>query len=807
MFRTSFNNDWQARPKPNPFAELSGAAVPFHAVTIPHDAVAELPRDSAAEGSVGFYPSGVFEYRKTFAVPERQRGQRVIVEFDGVYRDAMVYVNGAYAGQRPNGYAPFHIDATPYLNADGDNEIRVETRNHQDSRWYSGGGIYRDTWLLVGGPVRIAPHGLRVATPDIDGERAVVEVTVAVDSDVETLRTVRLVTEIRDRDSTVVAADTAPITVAPHETATARRRLYVRTPVLWGPDSPELYECVVSLIDGDAEIDRDSTVFGIRSLRLDPVHGLRINGTTVELRGACIHHDNGPLGAATYPRAEQRRVELLKAAGFNAIRMSHHPMSTAMLDACDRLGMLVVDETFDMWTSAKNPFDYSLSFPQWWERDLEALVDRDFNHPSVVLYSIGNEIPEVGTPAGAAWSRRLAEKLRALDGTRYVTNAVNNMLAVIDELKKRAGQTLSESAGINTMMADPGDLMNAIAASELVSERTAEAYAVLDVAGMNYSESRYALDAELFPGRIVLGTETFPTHIDGNWELVRRHPHVIGDFTWTGWDYLGEVGIGRPQYAGETPSFTAPYPHLVAGCGDIDITGHRRPVSYYREIVFGRRADPYLAVQRPQHHGETFTGTPWAWSDSIASWTWPGFEDAPITVEIYCDADDVELRLDGRSLGFRPAGPAHRYRAAFDTVYRPGELVAIAYRDGVAVGTCMLRTATGDRVLCAEPDRPVVTDAPGDLAYITLALTDRDGTVDTANEVPLTVDITGAGTLLALGSADPAAEERFDAATRHTYEGRALAIVRPCGAGEIRLRATAPGLDPVEVTVTVKGAG
>ncbi|MCX4098362.1 glycoside hydrolase family 2 protein [Nocardia sp. alder85J] len=417
MFRTCFNDEWQVRQKPNPFAELSGQAVPFRSVTVPHDAVVESGRerpgdDSGEGGSVAYYPSGVFEYRKTFAVPEEDRGKTVIVEFDGAYRDAMVYVNSAYAGQRPYGYSQFRIDATAFLKYGGDNDIRVETRNHRDSRWYSGGGIYRDTWLLVGGPVRIPPHGVRVATPDIDAERAVVEVAVAVTNDSEFLRTVVACVEIRDRAGARVAIGSAPISLGPRETATLRQRLYVRTPLLWSADSPELYECVVALSDGDVEIDRDAAMFGIRSLRLDPAHGLWINGTTVELRGACIHHDNGPLGAATYAGAEQRRVEILKAAGFNAIRMSHHPMSTAMLDACDRLGMLVLDEAFDTWATAKSPFDYSLHFAQWWERDLEALVDRDFNHPSVVMYSIGNEIPEVGNPAGAAWARRLAEKVR-----------------------------------------------------------------------------------------------------------------------------------------------------------------------------------------------------------------------------------------------------------------------------------------------------------------------------------------------------------------------------------------------------------
>ena len=808
MIRVSFNDGWEFRPRVSPFAELGGAVAPYQPVTLPHDAMIGQPRDEAIRdgGAGAYFPGGAFEYRKTFAVPEEHRGRRLLVEFEGVYRDAMVYVNGDYAGQRPYGYSLFRIDATPFLRFGQDNEVRVEARAHKDSRWYTGAGIYRDTWLLAGAQVRVAPDGVRVTTPDIDDERAVVEIATTVENDSAAIRTASLRTEIRDATGNAVAADESPVSVLPGEPTVVRQRLYIRGPALWSPDSPALYTARVTLTDEGGEIDAETATFGIRSLRLDPEHGLRVNGETVKLRGACVHHDNGVLGAATFPRAEQRRVQILKDAGFNAIRMSHHPMSKAMLDACDRLGVLVMDEAFDMWTAAKSDFDYSLDFPQWWERDLEAMVAKDVNHPSVVAYSIGNEIPETGSPAGAARGRRLAEKVRSLDGTRYVTNAVNGMVAVLGDLAAMRSQA-GEGAGVNTLMADAGDAMNAVSASGLVTRRTAESFSVLDIAGINYGEARYPLDHDQFPNRIIVGSETFPTRIDGNWRLVKKYGNVIGDFTWTGLDYLGEAGIGRPQYLtadGPQPSFTGPYPYLLAGCGDIDITGHRRPASYYRQIVFGLRARPYLAVQRPEHHGETFAGTPWAWSDSIASWTWPGSEGSPVTVEVYSDADEVELLLNGRSLGRKPVGDSHRFRAEFETLYEPGELLAVAYAGGTETGRHLLRSAAGPVLLRAEADRQAVSADGGDLAYVALTLTDPAGTCCTHADRPVRVDVTGPCVLLGFGSASPSTEERFDATERRTYDGRALAVLRPAGPGKIRLIASAPGCEPAEVLVTAE---
>ncbi|MEU1515226.1 glycoside hydrolase family 2 TIM barrel-domain containing protein [Streptomyces sp. NPDC005811] len=817
MIGTPFNEGWQARPKVNPFAELSGHTVPFQPVVVPHDAMIGQQRtapdgEATMEGGAGaYFPSVVVEYRKTFAVPEEYRGKRIFVEFEGVHRDATVFVNGDYAGQRPFGYSHFFIDVDRFLRFGQDNEIRVEARAHRDSRWYTGAGIYRDVWLHLGDVVRITTDGLRVSTPDIEPRRAVVEVATGVDNDSIALRTVDVVTEIRDAEGTVVATDVAKLSVLPRESALARQRLYVREPALWSTDTPTLYNCTVTLKDETGEVDTATADFGVRTLQLDRHHGLRINGEGVKLRGACVHHDNGVLGAATFARAEERRVEILKEAGFNAIRMSHHPMSRAMLEACDRLGMLVVDEAFDVWTAGKSEFDYSLSFPEWWERDIEAMVAKDLNHPSVIMYSIGNEIPETGSPFGAVWGRRLAEKVRSLDPARYVTNSVNGMLAVMSELGALMEQAqqpaMDEDTGINTAMANAGDAMNAISSSELVSERTAESFAVVDVAGLNYAEARYELDRELFPNRIILGTETFPTRIDGNWRLVERNAHVIGDFTWTGWDYLGEVGVGRPQYIapGEPePSHVAPYPYLVAGCGDIDITGYRRPASYYRETVFGLRTEPYIAVRRPEHHGKTWAGSQWAWSDAIPSWTWPGFAGKPITVEVYSDADEVELLLDGESLGRQPVGAEHAFRTEFETVYAPGELVAIAYAGGEEVGRGTLRSATGPLRLTARADRELVRATGSDLAYIDLTLTDADGICHTGADRVVSVEVSGTGELIGYGSAVPSTEERFDAAERRTYEGRALAVIRPTGPGKIRLLASAPDCEPAEVVVTVE---
>ncbi|MFJ5103605.1 glycoside hydrolase family 2 TIM barrel-domain containing protein [Streptomyces sp. NPDC088554] len=821
MSRSSFNSGWQFREKSNPFAEMGRAAIPYQDVTLPHDAMIARVRDPGLERGAwtAYYPGGVYEYRASFILPEDAVGKRVVFEFDGVYRDAVIHVNGDYAGQRPSGYARFLIDASELVRA-GRNEIHVEARNHQDGRWYTGAGIYRDVWLHVLEPVHLAVDGVRVRTPDIEPELAFVEAEITVDNDSAAVRTVEVRTEIADPGGRVVGSSHAVVTVLPGEPAVSRLAHYVGDPELWNVDTPHLYTLVTELYDDGGPIESRSTRFGIRRLQLNPVSGLRINGETVKLRGACVHHDNGVIGAATVARADERRVEILKQAGFNAIRSSHNPLSTAMLDACDRLGMLVLDEAFDMWTTGKTEFGAALHFVEWWERDLESMVARDFNHPSVILYSIGNEIPETGTPRGGVWGRRLAEKVRSLDDTRFVTNAINGLLAVMPDIvemmqpQPRPGSTESadtvtappaggDGPGVNTLMSDLGDMMNAIGSSENVTRRTAESFGVLDVAGMNYLDGRYETDRELFPNRIILGTETFPTRIDRYWDLVLRHGHVIGDFTWTGWDYLGEAGIGRVRYPDdEEPgeALSGAYPWLVAACGDIDITGWRRPASFYREIVYGLRADPYIAVRRPGRYGQRVETGPWAWSDAVASWSWGETEGRPVVVEVYSDADEVELLINDRSVGRRPVGPAHRFRTAFDTLHEEGTVTAVAYRGGAETGRWSLRSATGPVLLRAVADRPVIRADDSDLAYVELSLVDGEGT-PFVEDREVSVAVAGPGVLQGMGSGDPATEESFASATHRTFDGRAVAVVRPTGAGRIGVAVTAAGCPPVEVVV------
>ena len=321
---------------------------------------------------------------------------------------------------------------------------------------------------------------------------------------------------------------------------------------------------------------------------------------------------------------------------------------------------------------------------------------------------------------------------------------------------------------------------------------------------MNYADARYELDRALFPDRIIVGTETWPTSIVGNWALVKANSHVIGDFTWTGWDYLGETGIGATRYAGQADgsaaSFSGGYPELTAWCGDIDITGHRRPVSYFREIVFGLRSDPYIAVNPPANHGRVVAvATPWAWGDAIESWTWSGDEGSPVTVDVYSDADEVELQLDGATIA---CSAVAGFRASFETTYQPGELTAVAYSDGVETGRFSVRSAGSGLALVAHAERCELRADGTDLGYVELILTDGDGVAQTALDRPITVTVEGPGILQALGSANPVNAEKFTAAEHNTFDGRAIAIVRPKGKGLITVTAVAEGCPPVTTTLS-----
>lgn len=792
------------RPPIGPFAGVFGQTPTIDGIHLPHDALRDAHRtpDAPSAGAGAYYPRGAYTYLNSFSVPEQWRGTLVRLEIQGAFRRAQVFVNEELAGNRADGYARFFVDATPFLRYGAENSVRIEVRSGEDSRWYSGAGLHRPVFLHIDDPVHIEPDGVEVRTVSLDEDHAVIEVATRVTNLDTVTHTVRVASRVTDAAASVVAEGERPLTLAPGESALARQRFYPHQPRLWSPERPHLHTATVSLVGRESE---HRVRFGIRTITVDPHRGLRINGEPVLLRGACVHHDNGPLGAAAIGRAEERRVALLKDAGFNAIRAAHNPLSPAMLDACDRLGMLVMDEAFDMWTRFKTAYDYAAEFPQWWEADLEALVAKDRNHPSVILYSIGNEIAEVGTGHGARWARRLAEKLRSLDPTRPVTNGVNAMLAVLDEVP----QVIEQLGGLNAAMAE-GNAFSAIAASETVAARLEESSAALDVLGLNYAESRYALDAALFPERVIVGSETFPAQIGRLWPMVLEHSHVIGDFTWTGWDYLGEVGIGSTMYEGQegvSGQLEREFPFLTAWCGDLDITGWRRPMSFYREIVFGIRTAPYLAVRRPQFHDRAIVSpSPWAWSDSVSSWTWRGFEGAPVTVEVYADADEVVLELDGTEIARAKVGQRMPMLAELETIYAPGTLTAVALRDGVETGRTSLSTAGAARLTASADVTTLLADDDA-LAFVAIEWRDAGGILVTDDDRPVTVSIEGPAVLAGMCSANPSTTERFDQSTWGTFDGRALAVIRPTGPGAASVTVTADGEDPVVITLQLDEPG
>jgi beta-galactosidase len=810
--RTSFNDGWRVRPKVSHFLELlGGGGQPWEDVTLPHDAMIGGRRDADAHWGNGYFPGGVWEYEKTFVAGEELRGKRVLLEFDGVYRGASVWVNGALAGHRPYGYTDFTVSIGEHLRFGEENVVSVHATSHDDSRWYSGAGIYRPVHLVVGEPVHLALDAVQVTTPTVDDDGAVVAVATTLENESLVTTSTTVTTEVLDQEGAVVARAVAPLTVFPGRVETLRQRLFVAQPRRWSVDTPHLYSCR-TVVDRDGTVIDDATTpFGIRTIDVDPVRGLRINGAPVELRGACIHHDNGVIGAATIPRADERRVEILKQAGFNALRSAHHPMSREMLAACDRVGMLVMDEAFDMWTEPKNDDDYGRVFPVWWEADVDAMVRKDRNHPSVIMYSIGNEIPDVGNPAGASIGREICERIRALDSTRLVTNSINPLLACGPALFASLGESAgapstSPDMGVNTMMSMMEQWLPILLQQEIVDEKTAESFSYLDVSGYNYTESRYEMDHELHPHRVIVGSETNPAKIARNWELVREHAHVIGDFTWTGWDYLGESGIGRMQYVGDEPDggggFMGSYPWITSNSGDIDITGFRLPVSYWREMVWGLRDTPYVAVRPPAHHGQAASlRQGWCFTDGVASWSWPGHEDDPITVEVYADADEVELLVNGAPVGRAPVGESHPFVASIETTYAPGELTAVAHRGGTETGRVSLASARGPVQLDVSVDRAHIDATDRDLAYVDVTLIDADGNLHSGEDRAVTVTVDGPAVLQGLGSGNPCTEETFGSDTHDTFNGRALAVVRPTGTGTITVTVSAKDCDDRTVTI------
>ena len=753
MKKISFNSGWSCNGQ---------------AVTLPHDAqITEKRSAESSNGGHGYFPGGVYTYEKVFTAPAEWEGKAIILEFEGVYKNAAVSLNGKQLTFRPYGYTNFFVELED-LKTGAENTLTVVADNSKlpNSRWYSGAGIYRPVWVYVCEKNGLRPQSVKISTVSIDP--AVIHIHADVPVKAEAAGAAG---EGSDFDLTI------------------------RDAQLWSAENPYLY---TAKITAGAE-DTMEIPFGIRQITWSN-KGLFINGRETLLRGGCVHHDSGILGAATYAESEERRVRILKENGFNAIRSSHNPASTAMLEACDRLGMYVMDETFDMWYNRKNPHDYGVDFNEWWERDTAAMVERDYNHPSVILYSIGNEVAEPAEAKGVETGRAMVDLCHRIDPTRPVTCGTNLMIishaakgqGIYQDGEQKTGggkqkkekENQNASLAFNIMASFVGSGMNKGGNSKKVDALTTPFLDSLDIAGYNYGSGRYPLEAKAHPDRVVFGSETFPQDIYKNWQMVKQFPYLVGDFMWTSWDYLGEAGIGAWSYSGGMP-FNRPYPWLLAGAGVIDINGIPDASCKYAAMVWGLEDKPVIGVRPVNHPGVRPSKSVWRGTNAMLSWSWAKCEGNKAIVEVYSDQPQVELFLNGQSLGKKKTKEC---KAIYKVKYAPGTLAAASYdAAGKETGRNELTSAAGPYAPVVRPEKS--SAAPGEILYVPVNIEGTDGIVESNADRKLTVTVEG-GELLAFGSANPCTEEQYHTGSFTTFYGRALAIVRAGDAGQVVVKAT-----------------
>ena len=705
-------------------------------VDLPHDwDIFEGP--NAGKGATGtgggWFEAGKGEYRKKFRVESLElRDKLVKLHFEGVYQKAEVYVNGQKAGQHHYGYTPFTVDVTPYLYKDKrENEVVVKVDNSEqpNCRWYSGSGIYRHVWLETMPTLHIAENGIFITTPEVNADKVQVQVDVTVQNESQA-----------DRNATVVVGSAQlMVAVKAGESKTVSTTIFVKNPHLWSPESPTLYEAKVELKEAGTVIDNATAKYGIRSFSFDVENGFMLNGKKVLINGACVHHDDGVLGAMAFDDAEIRKVRQMKEAGFNLIRTSHNPTTRAFLDACDSLGMLVIDEAFDGWRTQKNPYDYSTVIDSCYREDIRAMVQRDRNHPSVISWSIGNEVIERKDIRVVYTARQMKQAILEWDQTRPVTEALcawDNDWEIYDPHAE-----------------------------------------VLDVVGYNYMIFKHASDHERDPKRIMWQTESYPRDAFKNWAVVNDFPYVVGDIVWTGLDYLGESAIGRYYYEGEKPGehwFDGGFPEWHgAYCGDVDITGWRKPISHYREMLWNKDTPLYMAVKEPNGYYGDIKTTMWSVWPTWESWTWPGCEGKPIEVEIYTKAPEVKLYLNDQLIGTKQVSRETEFKAVFTIPYKAGTLRAEA--DGKSV---TLKTAGEPARLRLTPDRTVMAADGQSLTFVTVEVIDKNGWVCPNTPIDCEAIVKGQGQLLAFASADLKDTEPYTSPHVKTWKGRALLVVR-----------------------------
>ena len=739
----------------------------------------DLPHDWSIEGKVnpknptggagGYFPAGVGWYRKTFKAPNEWKGKDIAIYFEGVYMNSEVFMNGKSLGIYPYGYSSFSYNLSPYLDFGKENviSVRVDNSKQLNSRWYSGSGIYRHVWMMVTNPVHVAQWGVAITTPDIKSKKATVHVKTLIKNETSSTQSVIVKTILWSKSSKNVSNSQIKIELPAKSEKEISQIIDVLKPLLWTPETPYLYQAKIQVLKDKKVLDDTNTAFGIRTIKFTAENGFQLNGKTVKINGGCVHHDNGCLGAAAFDRAEERKVELLKAGGFNAVRTSHNPPSEAFLDACDKLGLLVMDESFDCWKIGKNNNDYSKYFNQWWQRDLEAMVLRDRNHPSVFMWSIGNEIPERGDHSAIETAKMLTNAIKKIDTDRPITSAI------VDNGK--------DWSKFDTLMA------------------------VHDVAGYNYHLHSAPKDHQRDPSRIIVQTESYPKDAFANWKLVEDNNYVIGDFVWTAMDYLGESGIGRWYYSGDVPGEHWEhdfFPFHGAYCGDIDLIGSRKPISHYRSMLYNNNEKLYMAVREPAPEPLEIKETWWSVWPTWESWTWPGFEGKTVQVEVYSNYQKVRLYLNNKLIGEQATALEQQFKATFSIPYSHGLLKAVGVENDKEMESFILQTSGDATKINLKADRKEILANGQDLSYISVEITDKNGIIQPNASNRLNFKIDGPGVIAGVDNADLKDFDQYVGNTRKAWKGRALVVIKSThDCGDIKLTVTSPNLEKTVLNI------
>ena len=730
-------------------------------LTLPHDWSIENPFDmnTPSGNDGGYLPAGIGWYRNTLNLTPEMEGKKLQLYFEGAYMNSDVFVNGERAGGEPYGYSSFFVDLTPYLKP-GKNSIavRVDNSRQKNCRWFSGSGIYRNVWLMETDKTHVANWGVFITTPDLT--TAVVKTTL--ENETDETRNIVVKTVIDGK------TQTSAKTLRAGETTVVEQTFKVPEAKSWSPDDPELYTASITIEENGKVIDQVDERFGFRTIEWSAENGFKLNGKPIVFNGSCVHHDNGILGAAAYDRAEHKRAEQLKDAGFNAVRTSHNIPSESFLKACDEVGLVVIDEAFDGWRDAKNDYDYHTLFDNNWKKDIEVMIMRDRNRPSIICWSIGNEVIERDKIEVVTTARNLAGRCRELDPARPVTSAL-------------------ACWGTDWKTYDP----------------LAEAH---DIVGYNYMIHESESDHQRDPQRVMWQTESYPNDAWKNYRKVKDYPYIVGDFVWTGMDYIGESGIGRWYYKGDVEGehFTRPlYPWHASYCGDIDLTGLRKPISHYRSMLWNEDDEHlYIAVKEPDNYAGEIRTTMWGTWPTFESWNWEGHEGKDIEVEVYSHYPSVRLYLNDVMIGEKPTD---EMKSRFILPYQPGVLRAEGMENGNVKETKTLKTAGKVAAIRLDADRSTLTTDKGDLSYVVIELIDKDGNVVPTAENTLTVTVTGNGTLQGLGNADIKDEDPYFDNTHKVWKGRALAVVRSSGKrGKATIRVSSPGLKTQTINLNIR---